>query len=330
MARNNRNRNPQSTSKTTLPSRAPVALGGAARRRKKKKTSSSRSLPAYVALMANPVSAPLEGAHPPDANTRPTVLWRTSQAKTVTVPATKTAAVWDIFPSTKSGWATNVVTSDALEAVTSGDWDDYASLASSFYYHRPLALAVEIEYIGPADQAQGVIFACESDIILPTGTTLAQLTDEPHYAEGNITNGDTASAIIRYGSMPWTLMTSATTQVNEVPRVYVGVTGVLASSAYRIKATLVEEYTCLASSLLSTQAAVAPHHPQIYGAGRSIMGRAATVDAENDSMSKLLRKGRELAEQAVASHGVGALQFAYEMLMSKIANSTGPMRLTNG
>lgn len=278
--------------------------------------------------MADPVSAPLEGAHPPDGNTRPTVLWRTSQAKTVTVPATKTAAVWDIFPSTKNGWNSHVVTSEALEAVALGDWDDYASLNSSFYYHRPMALAVEIEYIGPADQAQGIIFTCESDLSLATGTTLAQLTDEPHYAEGNITANDTASCIIRYGSMPWTLMTASTGLTNEVPRAYVGVTGVLSGSVYRIKATLIEEYTCLASSLLSTQAAVAPNHPQIYGAGRSIMGRAATVDAEPGSMSRLLKKSKELADQAVAAHGLTALQFAYEALMAKIA-SRGTLRIGN-
>lgn len=288
----------------------------------------------YLEVMANPLSAPLEGAHPPDSNTRPTIVWRLKQSKTVT--SVGSAHLWEIRPWNYLGWAQAPVTSESTTTLSGVSWDDSASVASSFSYYRPMALVVEMEYVGPADAAQGTMFVVESDRSIPNGTALSSLTDEPHYMEGSITNGTGVACVIRYNYPTWTATGSEIADANGVAKAIVGVTGAAVGSAYRLKATLVSEYQCNISSLMATQASHSPNLPSVYAAGQSIVGPHVTVAAGKDPIKGLLARSRELAAKAADATGLSSLTPSDALsILAKVyrAQAQGANRLaalTNG
>lgn len=268
----------------------------------------------YLSLMADPLEGPLSLGHPPDTNSRPSVVWRVSSSETVV--SAGTAAVWEIRPYTLSGSRRSwTVVAEALGVATDSAWTDHAAILSVFSNHRPMAMVVELEYIGPADTAQGTVFCLETDATPAAANTLASFTDEKHYSEGSITNGSSVAVISRMHVSTWN-RTSAAMAATDFPTVVVGVTGVLAGSSYRLRTTLVSEYLCNISSIMAQQAQSSPNLPALLGAGQSITGEAVTVNAGPNALEKVMAASAKLANQAAKAAGVDTVDGAIRALYS--------------
>lgn len=233
-------------------------------------------------------------AHPPDANPRPTVVFRTESAGNWASDNTNANIFLEILPLPNNVLMRHTLNSvGAITALGTANVSvDYTALSSSFSAYRPMVMSVEVEYVGEQQLAKGTLALCVSDNAAEVGWTLSQMVDEPYYKEISVSNGGKVAAVARYSPQDFYSMNN-TTLSRGSPRIFVlgegGVTGASALQTLRVRVTLVNEYLCPLNSILQTAARHSPYLPGHYAAAQSMNSPDAVVAAGEDPWKIITR-----------------------------------------
>lgn len=276
----------------------------------------------YSNLLIDPRYSPIESAHPPDSNTRPTTLFRTSISWTDNCDSN--GARWHEYNPLPNAYVLNhtmTTTAGTISTVGSPNpLNDYSALASSFSHFRPIVMTVEAEYVGQNDLAKGTLAVCVSDVPAASGWSMTQMTDEPYYTEVSITSGKSVCAVARYNIPDFALINSTTLDVG-YPRIFVMTLGcnATASGPIRYRVSMTNEYLASSSSIMQTQCSYSPSLPTEYAAAQSILAPEAVVSSGDGAYEKLTRAAGENYEavKALAYEKAGDAIYASVMAMLK-------------
>lgn len=287
-------------------STAPAASTPAARGSRRLQTSRpgpsrTQILPPFPQLMANPSEADTESAQRPDFNPTPSVVWREKGAFSVTTNADGNFSV-DILASLKNFRYTATFTggTTVVASAAGTDIDNYTELNSSFGSYRPYIVEAEIEYIGEAQLAKGVIGTAVTSTLLNSGD-LATLYDEPSYKETGTTQK--AAARVFFVDNADFIAGSAASYggTDPVEVIHFCGSGLPASlPCLRVRWTLVFEGIVGHTHLLSRSASHSISHPAQIAAVANIVGhKTRTQTGENpiQSLTKFATKAATIGAQ---------------------------------
>lgn len=274
----------------------------------------------YLSLLTDPFEAPLDGAGRPDFNSRPVVIWKEEDVRTVTTNAQ--GEFWiTIAPALANVFRTFTLDAGGVITASSGSqFTNNTDLVSTFSEYRPMAIAAHMSYVGQADAAKGVLWGALG-IIPTTGDTAAHMLDEPYYTECSCNPLNTVSLkSLEHDNTDFGAV-AGTADQDPVTYIHCGGTGLPASSAcVRIRFALVFEGVVGHTKLMSRQAQHTPSNMLEVSAGANLVGPLALVSAGVDSYGKLVSTGKRIVDTALKAHGVMKAGLPYlEMLGAALA-----------
>lgn len=314
MARKKKTRSVPSTSKPiqlSLATAAPTLVGAKGAKKKKKRV--SRHIHPYAQMLIDPRTAKLDYAHPPDSNPKPTVVFRSTLDYTAQVDSN--GCLWTEIRALPAGFRQRWSMSTTAGTISTDSGvvvhSDNTALQSSFSALRPMALAVEIEYVGEAQLAKGTLALVVSDNPAAVGWTMEQMTDEPYYKEISASHPGSVAAVARYAPSEFYAM-SATALGTGHPRIFVLADG-LPTTAFcvRVRTTMVVEYLCPANSIMQTQARYSPNLPLEYASAQSMNKPEAVMASGENAWEKLKKAARAVYDVASRlNYGAGNYDYA--------------------
>lgn len=287
--------------------RAVSSQGGAAK--KKKIAKLEAKLPPYLRVMVDPFHAETEGAGRPDHNSAPTVVWPEKGAFTLSPNAD--GNFWLQFTAAPKGLHYAAIFTAGTTTIAglgpANDMPNYTELTAAFSAYRPYALAVEVEYIGAADAARGVIGSAVTNAFLNApGLDMTLLYDEHSYQEAGVSQS--MACVVRYVDNDTFVATTAELYGGNVtPSSVLQVvgTGLPASTAcIRVRWRMIAEYVAGPSALMSRSSALSISNPAQISAAANLMGKKAGVAFGPDAVDKLIGHGYSLIEIAGAVNGL--------------------------
>lgn len=288
--------------------------------RKSRRAASVTTLTPYMALSVDPRDAPVTAAHRPDSNSLPTVMWREADALTLSTNAQ--GDLWlDLLPQLPNCYG--VATLDAarnITATTRYNIVNYAELQTSFTSWRPYSLAVEVEYVGRADEAKGIISVCTAAAGMAVADNVSMLVDEYDYKEANAAHGGVAASIRLHDNEDFVAITSGV-DVNPSQYVHVACIGLPASSAcVRLRYAVIGEYSAGHSKLMSRNAVHSYVRPAEVHASANIVGPNSSTAAGEEPYGQLVtyaKKAIKIGAQLnnLYKENEDSIRFAGEALM---------------
>lgn len=295
---------PKSKSRSVAPVVQVAKPAASSKQKRKRRTKSQAVVIPYHRLIVDPFRASLEGAAKPDLNTRPVVVWREEEARTLTTDA-QGNLWWSIKPSFTNMYQANTMdVNGAVTAAAAYSVTNYTELSTTFTEYRPTALAVMLEYVGQADLAKGVIFAAQSSSNGAIGDSVTSLVDEPYYAECRPDAGYVAARFVENSTETFSAIDSVNLS-DPVGIIHVGALGLPASSAcLRLRVGLVVEAVVGHSKLLSRQASPSPANLVHMSVAANLTGPSASVQSGPSAYEKLVAHGERLIGAAMTAHGL--------------------------
>lgn len=295
---------PKSKSQSVVPA-ARAAPGGA----RKRKGAGKSGLAPFHRLLADPFHASLEMASKPDLNTRPVVLWREEDAMTLTTNAQ--GDLWlSLRPTLNAQRVTNTMDAGGtVTAVSGASAVNYTELTTTFSEFRPMVMCAQIEYIGQADLAKGVLFGAHSSAAAVVGDSVLSLTDETYYTECRADKGPVTVKLLELSTDTFGAIDSVF-QSEPVSVIQIGCLGAPASTAcIRLRLGFVFEAVVGHTKLLSRNAAPGPSNFIDMSIAANITGQSALLQSGPDGYDKMVSHAERIVDAAVKAHAVGTKVF---------------------
>lgn len=278
-----------------------------AKKPKKKKAPPFRT--PYMKLMLDPWTAETGNASRPDMNQEPTLVWREKGADNISTDTYGNS--WLQFTLSMNDLYYPAIFSDATTSSALGtgvDINNYSELATTFTSFRPYAISVELEYIGTADAAKGILFcATTNEILNAAGSKVTSLVDESDYRETSVDKGKvavikrffdndafaTTSGVLNYGGLIPPLI------------IHVGGLGLpVSTQCLRVRYCYVAEYQVGINKLMGHVTHRSPTAPAHVHAAANMAGPDATTAAGSDPLGTIIRHSGTLLDYGMQLNGL--------------------------